>query len=172
MNELTDSRARTLHLAANTLRRMANGATPGNWVHGDHWHIQGAKMCRCTERVGPLLASVDTDINGTVIPAHVHGPKKRPYMAGIYSEPTEQNGGEPHCVVNDTEEYGLMEDGDAALISAMGPNMAYLTALWMESVATDIEYVHSETYTLTSTTIAKALKVADYVLGKGSNMEV
>lgn len=43
--------------------------------------------------------------------------------------------------------------------------LALALADWLDSTANDVQHVHDPLYNLTSTTVARAVKVADAVLG-------
>ena len=54
---------------------------------------------------------------------------------------------------------------DAAYIATMSPPVALALADLLDSTANDVEHVHDPIYNLTSTTVSRALAVADAVLG-------
>lgn len=102
------------------LRKLAKMATPGPWTRGDHWHIQGASHCRCSESYGPLVEVRRMNINGKMMDAHVHELPEPFWNHGIYTR-NRDGSGYPRLVVNDTQEYGYMTEWDADYIAAASP---------------------------------------------------
>jgi len=100
------------------LRRLLVEATPEPWEHGNHWHIQGASHCQCRPEWGPAQVR-RMDINGEMMKAHIHRlPEDQVWKHGI----NVMVDGDLRSVVNDTSEYGYMDDADAALIVALRNN--------------------------------------------------
>jgi hypothetical protein len=101
---------------------VARAATPGPWVHGNRWLIAGAmfddeRCAYCRNGTDAPAWVGRRDINGRTMLAHVHRAEE-PWTHGIYSE-ADPSG--PVDVVNDTDEYGYMDDSDAAHIARHDP---------------------------------------------------
>lgn len=47
-------------------------ATEGPWVVGNRFHVQVAKWCKCRKEYGTLVWAGMKDINGTIMPTHIH----------------------------------------------------------------------------------------------------
>ena len=54
------------------MRSLAEKATDGPWEVGDHYHIQGANYCQCRDANGPLVWEGKYNINGKMMPTHIH----------------------------------------------------------------------------------------------------
>ena len=52
----------------------------------------------------------------------------------------------------------------ATFIATMHPGVALIIADWLDSTANDVEHVHPPIYNLTSTTVSRAVAVADAIL--------
>ena len=101
------------------LEAVARAATPGPWVKGDHFHIQGADLCECLPGYGDLMWEGVRDINGQKMPAHVHYRKEPWWELGIQA--IRRDG--PVAVVIETEEYGAMSARDADYIATFNPDI-------------------------------------------------
>ena len=92
------------------IKARADAATEGPWEFGDRLHVQGESHCDCNPLRGPLVRREVMDINGEQMMAHVHRQEEARWPHGIYAKDGE-------VVVNDTEEYGYMDDFDAEFIA-------------------------------------------------------
>ena len=105
-------------------------ATPGPWEYGDRYSVCGVMpqmfgegKCSSCARHGEADWVGRLDINGKKMLAHVH----------IMDKPWSPNGivhydgnGNLYSVVIETDEYGLMDDADAALIASAPTDLRYL----------------------------------------------
>ena len=105
-------------------------ATPGPWEYGDRYSVCGVMpqmfgegKCSSCARHGEADWVGRLDINGKKMLAHVH----------IMDKPWSPNGivhydgnGNLYSVVIETDEYGLMDDADAALIASAPADLRYL----------------------------------------------
>ena len=105
-------------------------ATPGPWEHGDRYFVCGVmpKMfgegkCSSCVRHGEADWVGRLDINGKKMLAHVHIMDKPWSRAGIVHY---DGNGNLYSVVIETDEYGLMDDADAALIASAPTDLRYL----------------------------------------------
>ena len=106
------------------IEARADAATEGPWERGDHYHVQAASHCQCWPEHGPLISEKRMDINGTMRLAHVHRRSEPLWEYGIYA-PTEYGGA---LVVNETSEYGYMDDVDAEFIAHARTDVPALVA--------------------------------------------
>lgn len=106
------------------IEARADAATEGPWERGDHYHVQAASHCQCWPEHGPLISEKRMDINGTMRLAHVHRRSEPLWGYGIYA--TTEYGGA--LVVNETSEYGYMDDADAEFIAASRTDVPALVA--------------------------------------------
>jgi len=100
---------------------IIEAATPGPWERGDHWWIQGADQCQCHDNFGPLVYKGRMNINGRMMEAHVHRMPEPTITDGITTAWLDERTHEPHSVVIETDEYGLMDDADARFIATFDP---------------------------------------------------
>lgn len=118
--------AEILRRAAAKMREQAEAATPGPWRTGDNQHIAGVGnpdgTCASCFHGEPTWVG-ERDINGQAMLAHVHEGQTW-WEHGIYAERPDGH----ICVVNDTDEYGYMDDADAAHIAGMHPAVALAVA--------------------------------------------
>ena len=103
------------------LRRIAEAATPGEWVVGEPYDVQGASHCRC-EGKGALVWEGQADINGEMMLTHVHEPSESrksifAYDTSIYTKTI------PHAYVIalSTSEYCEISKEDAEFIATFNP---------------------------------------------------
>lgn len=108
-----------LEAQLNEIEAVADEATPGPWMAGDRWHVQGASHCSCADRYGPLVYEGMMDINGDDMPAHVHQREIPWHPHGLYTPPNED--GEIFSVLTTTAEYGHPADEDLKLFALMNP---------------------------------------------------
>lgn len=131
-----------LREAASKMRELAQAATPGPWRHGDNQCIAGVVMegfgeAHCAGcRYGEPSWIGRRDINGTRMLAHVHTQTEAWWEHGIFAERPDGH----VVVVNDTDEYGYMTDGDARHIAAWHPAVALAVADWLDEVVALIEF--------------------------------
>lgn len=110
-------------MTINDIRSRLAKRTQGTWVYGDYDHIQGSEMCQCRPQYGPLIWAGPMNINGTVMPTHVHRAyTKRTYSNGITSQ-TETGSKQ---VVTETTEYGTMSKEDADFIAHAPQDIEFL----------------------------------------------
>lgn len=102
------------------IRQRAEAATPGPWSRGNRWLVAGTgfrsgegKCAYCGRDDAPLVWSGRTSINGRRMDGHIHEMGTPWTPDGIYSA---QLPGVTAVVV-ETDEYGTMDDADAAFIS-------------------------------------------------------
>ena len=105
------------------IQARADKATDGPWERGDHYHVQAASHCQCRPDNGPLVSKKRMDINGTMMLAHVHRRDEPLWPYGIYS-PGEFGGA---LVVQETSEYGYIDDADAEFIASARIDVPALT---------------------------------------------
>lgn len=77
--------------------------------------------------------------------------------------------GSPHGDVHTTDTDWVCDSGSgetAEHIASWHPDVALAVADWLDSTANDVEHVHSPVYNLTSTTVARAVAVANAYLGR------
>lgn len=125
------------------IRARLADATPGPWRRGDNQHIAGAnkkngECCYC-DHGEPSWEGVRS-INGRRMQAHIHTTEESWWDHGVYAERTDGN----LIVVNDTAEYGYMDDGDAEFIAHAPADIAALLAE-VESLRkrlADVEALH------------------------------
>lgn len=92
-----------------------------------------------------------------------------------FRESFEYECGEPQCcyeyrddAIHEPDGTCLEEPetpGMARFVATLDPLFARAVADWLESTANDVEHVHDPVWNLTSTTVARARKVARRVLG-------
>ena len=105
-------------------------ATPGPWEYGDRYSVCGVmpkmfgegKCSSCRGHGEPDWVG-RLDINGTRMLAHVHIMDKPWLRTGIVHY---DGNGNLYSVVIETDEYGLMDAADAALIASAPADLRYL----------------------------------------------
>lgn len=110
-------------------REITDKATEGNWVVGEHDHIQGAPHCECLPEYGPLVWEGKRDINGTIMLTHIHRRDERWWDGdtSIYSTGLP----DPEVVALSTSEYVTISPENARFIATAKSEMvpALLTAV-------------------------------------------
>lgn len=108
-----------LRAAIGRLEKLKAESTAGEWVYGDRWGVGGVDSgmygdgkCAYCERMGEPTWIGKRPINGKRMQAHVHESSEPLWEHGIFAS----HGSGPICVINDTLEYGYMDDADANLI--------------------------------------------------------
>lgn len=119
------------------LRRLAQAATPGPWVLGDRWHVQGASHCKCLR--GKLIYDGPLDINGEMMRAHVHEFDEPRWEHGIFTRPNER--GEFYSVIYTTGEYGHPEREDEEFIAAANPQTILALLDEIEHLKREVNYL-------------------------------
>ena len=111
------------------IRARLEAATPGPWEHGERYHICGVMAekfgegrCSSCRRGEPAWAGT-RDINGKKMLAHVHAVEEPWHKNNIVYY--DGNGNLFHVVI-ETDEYGLMESGDADFIAHAREDVPYL----------------------------------------------
>lgn len=142
------------------IEARADAATEGPWERGDHYHVQAASHCQCWPEHGPLISEKRMDINGTMRLAHVHRRSEPLWGYGIYA-PTEYGGA---LVVNETSEYGYMDDADAEFIAASRTDVPALVAA-LRAVLDYVDKCDNEGWNVWPDDVRTAIAAA---LGEGS----